>query len=40
MNRKELIDALATKTASTKSDAGRNLAALIEIISETLAEGG
>ena len=30
MNRKELIDALATKTGSTKADAERNLAAFIE----------
>lgn len=40
MNRKELIDALAIKTGSTKIDAERNVAALIEIISETLARGG
>lgn len=39
MNRKELIDALAAKTGSTKADADRNLAALIEIISDTLAKG-
>ena len=39
MNRKELIDALATKTGSTKADAERNIAALIEIISDTLAKG-
>jgi DNA-binding protein HU-beta len=39
MNRKELIDALVTKTSSTKIDAERNLAALIEIISETLVNG-
>jgi len=40
MNRKDLIDALATKTESTKTDAERNIAALIEIISDTLAQGG
>ena len=28
MNRKELIDALATKIGSTKADADRNIAAL------------
>jgi len=39
MNRKELIDALATKTGSTKADADRNIAALIEIISSTLKKG-
>ncbi len=32
MNGKELIDALATKTGSTKADADRNIAALIHII--------
>ena len=40
MNRKELKDALADKTCSTKEDAERNIAALIEIISETLKKGG
>jgi DNA-binding protein HU-beta len=39
MNRKELIDALATKTGSTKADADKNIAALLEIISETLGKG-
>ena len=39
MNRKELIDALATKTGSTKADAERNIAALIEIITDTLKNG-
>jgi DNA-binding protein HU-beta len=39
MNRKELIDALAGKTGSTKADADRNIAALIEIISATLKKG-
>ena len=36
MNRKELIEALAKKTDSTKADAERNVAALIEIITATL----
>ena len=39
MNRKELIDALADKTSSTKADADRNIAALLEIISGTLKKG-
>lgn len=39
MNRKELIDALSTKTGSTKVDADRNIAALIEIITSTLKKG-
>ena len=40
MNRKELIDALSNKTGSTKTDAERNIAALIDIVSDTLAQGG
>lgn len=39
MNRKELIDALADKTGSTKADADRNIGALIEIITATLKKG-
>jgi DNA-binding protein HU-beta len=39
MNRKELIDALAAKTESSKADADRNIAALIEIITATLKKG-
>ena len=39
MNRKELIDALATKTGSTKTDAERNIAAFIDVVTETLAAG-
>lgn len=39
MNRKELIDALADKAGSTKVVAEQNIAALIEVISETLAKG-
>ena len=40
MNRKELIDALAAKTNSTKADADRNIAALIDIVTGTLKKGG
>lgn len=40
MNRKDLIDALANKTGSTKTDADRNISALIEIITDTLKKGG
>jgi DNA-binding protein HU-beta len=39
MNRKELVDALSAKTDSTKADAERNIAALIEIITATLKKG-
>jgi DNA-binding protein HU-beta len=39
MNRKELIEALATKTESTKADAERNVGAMIDIISGTLKKG-
>ncbi|OYV96588.1 MAG: integration host factor subunit alpha [Deltaproteobacteria bacterium 37-65-8] len=39
MNRKELIDALATKSGSSKADADRNIAALIEVITTTLKKG-
>lgn len=39
MNRKELIDVLATKTGSSKADADRNIAAIIEIITGTLKKG-
>lgn len=39
MNRKELIDALAAKTDSSKAEADRNIGALIEIISATLKKG-
>jgi DNA-binding protein HU-beta len=39
MNRKELIDALAAQTDSTKVDAERAVAALIDIISTTLKKG-
>lgn len=39
MNRKELIDALATKTSSSKANADRAVGALIEIISGALKKG-
>ena len=39
MNRKELIDALATSTGSSKADADRAIGALLAIISETLKTG-
>ena len=39
MNRKELIDALADKMDSSKADADRSIAALLEIISATLKKG-
>lgn len=39
MNRKELIEALAAKTDSTKADAERSVAAIIDIISGTLKKG-
>jgi len=39
MNRKELVDALAAKTDSTKADAERNVGAMIDIISGTLKKG-
>ena len=39
MNRKELIEALAKKTDSKKTDADRSIAALIEIITATLKKG-
>lgn len=39
MNRKERVAALADKTGSTKVDADRYLAALLEIIRSTLKQG-
>lgn len=39
MNRKELIEALATKTGSTKTAADRNIASMIEIITSALEKG-
>jgi len=39
MNRKELVDALAAKTESTKADAERAVSGLIDIISATLKKG-
>jgi len=39
MNRSELIAALADKTNSTKVDADKTIAALLEIITATLKKG-
>jgi len=39
MNRSELIAALSTKTNSTKTDADKTIAALLEIITSTLKKG-
>ena len=39
MNRKELIDELATKTGCSKADAERGLGAMLDIISDTLKTG-
>ena len=39
MNRKELVEALAARTESTKADAERAVAGLIDIISGTLKKG-
>ena len=39
MNRKELIDALADKTGSSKADADRNIGAVIDIITGALKKG-
>jgi len=39
MNRKELIDALATQTGSSKADADRSIASLIDIITANLKKG-
>jgi DNA-binding protein HU-beta len=39
MNRKELIEALASKTDSTKADADRSIAAIIDIVTATLKKG-
>lgn len=40
MNKKELVSAVAHKTGNTKADAGRNILALLEIISSTLKSSG
>lgn len=40
MNRKELISALAGKTGCSKTDAERNVMALLDILSSTLESGG
>ncbi len=39
MNRKELVDALAAHTDSSKAEAERNIAGLIQIITDTLSKG-
>ena len=39
MNRKELVDELATRTGCTKADAERGLSAMLDIISDTLKKG-
>ena len=39
MNKKEFIDAIATKTDSSKAQAERTVRALLEVISETLQKG-
>jgi DNA-binding protein HU-beta len=39
MNRKELVDALATKMGASRADADRAVGALLEVISEALAQG-
>jgi DNA-binding protein HU-beta len=39
MNRKQLIDAQASSTNSSKADADRTLGALLEIIMDTLKKG-
>jgi DNA-binding protein HU-beta len=39
MNRKELVEAMATKTGSNNAQAERAVAALVEIISDTLQKG-
>ena len=39
MNRKELVNELATKTGCSKADAERGLGAMLEIISDTLKTG-
>jgi DNA-binding protein HU-beta len=39
MTKKELIDAIAAKTGSSKVDAERAVGALIEVVSDTLKKG-
>jgi len=39
MNRKELIEALATKTGGTKAGAERAIAGLVDVVTTTLAKG-
>ena len=40
MNKQELIDAIAAKTNGTKTEAGANLSAFIDVVTEILAKGG
>ena len=39
MNRKELVEELATRTGCSKAEAERGLGAMLEIISDTLKTG-
>lgn len=39
MNRKELVEALSSKTGGSKADADRAIAAFIEIVASTLKKG-
>jgi DNA-binding protein HU-beta len=39
MNRKEFVDALAIKAGTSKADTDRTVGALLEVISEALAQG-
>lgn len=39
MNRKELVDELATRSGCSKADAERGLSAMLDIISDTLKKG-
>lgn len=39
MNKKELLDAMVTKTGASRADANRAVDALIEVISDTLEKG-
>lgn len=39
MNKKELIDAMSTKTGSSRADAERAISALTEIVSDSLKKG-
>jgi DNA-binding protein HU-beta len=39
MNKSDLVDAIAAKSGTTKSDAARAVDAFIAVVSETLAKG-